>query len=94
MLECPHVRITGQHEQIPDLLEVDLPAGPAVEVPERVEAPPRKLDVQHIRELCPDAPGRSAGRAAAKLCPLDQGDVDSGLGEMERRTACRSPRRR
>ena len=83
-LERLDVRLAGEHEQVSDLFEVDLPARTAGEVAKCRQAALGDLDVQHIGELRADAAGRAAGRPAAELSTFDQHDLHAGLGEMKR----------
>ena len=59
-LEGLDVGLTREDEQIANLFEGNLPAGPTAEVPKRDETALGDVDVQHIRELGADAAGGAA----------------------------------
>ncbi len=82
-LELLDVGLTAEDEQVPDLLEVDLPSGPPAEVAERVQAALGDLDVERVRELGAHAAGGSARGAAPELPSLDERDIDARLGQVE-----------
>ena len=82
-LEDRDVRLPAQDEQVAHLLEVDLPAGSARELPERAKAPLGDLDVQRIGELRAHPARGSAGRSAPELLPLEQHDINAGLGQVK-----------
>ncbi len=84
LLELPDILLTAEHEQVADLLQVDLPARPSVKVSKRIHAPLGDLDVQCVGELRAHAAGGPRRRATAELVAFEQHDVHAGLGQMER----------
>jgi hypothetical protein len=90
-LERGDVVGTVEDEQIPDLLEVDLPTGTAGEVAKGGHAALRDLDVEHIRELGAHATRGPERRSAPELPTLDQDDLDAGLGEVKGRARADDP---
>ena len=83
LLELRDVGLAREDEQVPDLLELDLPTRAPAEVAKCGEAALGDLDVEHVRELRSDTAGGLGRRAAAELGALDQHDVDAGLGEVK-----------
>jgi len=84
-LEDTNVLLPVEQEEIPDLVQVDLPAGPVVEAVERLEAAQRDRDVELVRELRAHASRGAARGARRQRVPLDEQDVaHPSLREMER----------
>ena len=74
----------GEHEQVADLLEVDLPARPPREV---LNASRLRLAISMLSasENCARSPACGLrGRPAGQLVALEQHDLRTGLGEVER----------
>ena len=73
-----------EEKEVADLVEVDLGPRTLAEAGERLDAPQPDRDVERVRELGSESACRPAGRAARELPALEEADVDSGLGEVER----------
>ena len=82
-LEARDVLLAVEEEEVADLMEVDLGAGPLAETREGVDAAQPDRDVERVGELRAEAAGRTARRPARELIALEEADVDSGLGEVE-----------
>ena len=83
-LERGDVLGSVEQEQVADLVEIDLGAGPLGEALEGLDAAQADRDVERVGELRAHASCRAARRAARELVALDEADVDSGLGQVER----------
>ena len=77
-------RLGGEHEEVADLLVVDLPARPLLEALVGLQAALGDLDVQRVGELRAQTARGLRRRAAGQLVALEQDDLRSGLGEVER----------
>ena len=82
-LEPAHVLGPRQQEQVADLLEVHLPAGPLAEPPPGIEVPQAHPHVQLVGEHRAHAARPLAGRARAELGALEQQHVHARLREVE-----------
>ena len=83
-LEARHVLLPVEQEEVAHLVEVDLGAGSLAEARERLDAAQADRDVERVGELRADPTRGPARRAARELAALDEADVDSRLGEVER----------
>jgi hypothetical protein len=81
LLERRDVVGVVEKEEVPDLLEVDLCAGPLAEAHEGLDAAQPDRDVHRIRELGAEASGRPARRAPGELSALEEAHADSCLRE-------------
>jgi hypothetical protein len=75
----------GEEEEVAVAVQVDLLPGALAERGEGRQPAGAQLDVERVGELRPDAARRPGRRAAAELAALEEQDVDSCLGEVERR---------
>jgi len=85
------ITLAAEDEQVSDLSEVDLPAGPSPEVAEGLEAARRYLNIEGVRELGAHAAGGSTGGTATQLSPLQKDGVDARLGQVIGRAGSDDP---
>src|SRR6185295_5848638 len=73
-----------EEEEVPDLVEVDLGAGPLREPRERLDAAQSDCDVERIRELGAKSTGGAARGSTCELVTLEQADIGACLRKVER----------
>ncbi len=82
-LESRDVLGAVEEEEVPDLAEVDLPAGALGEAREGLDSAEPDRDVQGIRELRSHSARRSARRSGGERIAFEQANACSRLREVE-----------
>lgn len=84
LLECLHLLLAAEEEEVPDALDADVGPGAGGERPPGLQTALPQPDVERIRELGANPADRLARRTRRRFVALQNQDVPHpGLGQVE-----------